>query len=133
MVARNALVIIGGEVQELPSGDTLNGAGSGGTTPIFLTIAGDITPPLTGTSRRYVRNTTVFTRASLACGEKNLSLASNLVATVKVDGVAVGTVYIPQGAYHYNDESLPFTIYGGSYLTVDLSGPPCSDVVLELY
>lgn len=30
MVARNALVLIGGELAEMPIGDTLNGAGGGG-------------------------------------------------------------------------------------------------------
>jgi hypothetical protein len=38
MVARNALVQIGGDIKELPAGDTLNGGGGGGSPAVTVAV-----------------------------------------------------------------------------------------------
>lgn len=40
MTVRNPIVLINGQLQELPAGDTVNGATGGGTTPAVSEIDG---------------------------------------------------------------------------------------------
>ncbi len=71
MVARSALVIIAGQVQEMPSGDTLNGATGGGGAPDGNVIGSNAT----------VASDTSYILASYLKVSADLTVSGNLMVT----------------------------------------------------
>jgi hypothetical protein len=129
MAVRNPLVIISGVVQELPSGDTINGASGGsGADSISFFATGTVTVPLTGTARRYFSASRSFTKATIGVSS---APSTTLTATIKKNGSSVGTITVSSAAF-YNTNSQSFSVVAGDYLTVDVSGANTENLILTL-
>lgn len=126
MAQRRPLVIIGGQVQEIPTGDSVYGAtggtGSGdpyngGTDPIIATYAGEIA--ITTSANRYYHPTsTTISAVYMSLGTPATS--GSVQVDIYKNGVSIltGLLSLGEGAYKTNVFSLNVDLTPNDYLTV---------------
>jgi hypothetical protein len=116
MTQRRPLVIINGQIQELPVGDSTPGVGGGGTKVAKCNVIGNLAVQ-SGTVRWYPEDNIGLIKmyASLGTAPQNGSAVFN----VKKNGTSIGTITVPAGAYVSSDVSLSETATRDDYLTVD--------------
>lgn len=131
MTIRNPLVIVAGEIAELPAGDTITGAGSGGSSgalPSLLGVFPGQTAAQVGTTRYYPRNDITITQIfSFTSGV----VTTDVVADVCVNGVVKQRIIIPAGASIVTT-LISIPVRSTDYITINIVSGIGQDLSLRL-
>lgn len=136
MAQRKALVLVGGQIQELPAGDTLTGAGTGGSSTVTATSSfpGTIYYPAGGAARWYTPSALTIGNAVFSYGTAPTAPATVRVSAFASGGTASGsaTVTLPAGQAAAS-ATLGLAVPAGGYITARIeSGAGGADAVLQL-
>lgn len=124
MATRKPLVIIGGQLQEMPIGDSVPSAAvtfNGGTDPIIATFAGTVVTS-TGTSRYYHPSSSTIVEAYISLG--TTSSSGSVTVDVKKNGTTIlsGPMTITAGGYKSAPMDLNQDLTPSDYFTIDVTG-----------
>lgn len=123
MAVQKPLVIIAGQVQQIPAGDTLStGGGAASTDPILSSVSGTLAT-LTGTARYYPPTDTTITGVYFSLGSPSSS--GNVTIDIKKNGTSImGGSYptVAAGEYKSNAVAISVAVTTSDYLTLDITG-----------
>jgi hypothetical protein len=133
MAIQKPLVVINGQVQQLPVGDSIPVTYNGGTDPIMSSFAGTVAT-LTGTYRYYHPTTTNITGVYISVG--TASSSGSVVIDVKKNGVSIFSGSYPTiaaSSYLSSLVSITSAITPSDYLTIDVTSAGTGAADLNVY
>ena len=130
MTVRKPLVIVAGQVQEMPAGDSVAVSYNGGTDPIIASFSGPVSVA-TGASRYYHPSTTTIVGAYASLG--TASSSSSVVAVVNLNGVLLTTLTITATNNLLSPVTLDQAITPSDYLTIDVTDAGTGATDLTVY
>jgi len=133
MAVQKPLVIIGGQVQQLPSGDSIPVTYNGGSDPIMSSFAGPVTTS-TGTYRYYHPTSTNITGVYISLG--TTSSSGSVVIDVKKNGTSIfsGTYPTIAASSHLSSlVSITSALTPSDYLTIDVTSAGVGAADLNVY
>lgn len=132
MTARRPLVVIGGRLNELPVGDVLDGVdtSTAGFDPVMCHFFGRVA--IADTSPRYYHPTTALISGAYA-SVKVAGTPNSIVASIRKNGVEVGTVTLAVNNYVSSQTALEVSITVSDYLTVVITGSNSDTEDLTVY
>lgn len=133
MAVQKPLVIIGGQVQQLPAGDSIPINYNGGTDPILSSFAGPVVTA-TGTYRYYHPSTTNITGVYISVG--TASSSGSVVVDVKKNGTSIFSGTYPTiTATNFVSSLVSITsaLTSSDYLTIDVTSAGTGAADLNVY
>jgi hypothetical protein len=131
MTVRKPLVVIAGQVQELPAGDTTPGSSGGGGTVITGSFTGAVAL-LNGKARYKPPADITLTGAFASAGVASIN--GDVTVAVKKNGSTIAAPTIAEGGYKSTTVSLSTALLTTDYLTLDVTaaGAGAEDVTVMI-